>query len=317
MTQEPSADDVPSLPPPPEPPPSPPRPRRGRPLLWALAVLVVIAAAAGSAPYWLPLLPSGSDDRLAADETRLTQLEQQARQPPAEPEALATLRARVASLEARSAAAPDDTAAQQAASDGIQKLSARIDALEAKEAASLPQGDPQDAARLAAVADLRAALGGSGPYAAELAALRAMGPDPAALKPLEASAKTGIPDRALLAQQFRAETAPAIVAASAAAPAPEPEDFSDRVLARLEGVVTIRRVDGSDSPSAPALRETEAALEKGDLDAALEALKPLSGKEAEAAQPFAAQVQARLAAERAAGDLARQIEAKLAASGHP
>ena len=316
MTQEPSSDVVPSLPPPAEPPPSPPRARRRRPLLWVLAVLVVIAAAAGSSPYWLPLLPSGSDDRLASDEARLAQLERQESQPPAEPSSLATLRARVAALEARSAAAPD-TSAQQAASDAIQKLSARIDALESKAAASSPQVDPQDAEKLAAVADLRAALGGSGPYADEVDALRALGVDPTALKPLEASAKTGIPDRALLAEKFRAETAPAIVVASAAAPAAEPEDFSDRVLARLEGLVTIHRIDGSGSPSTTALRETEAALDKGDLDAADAALKPLSGKEAEAAQQFVAEVEARLAAEHAASELAREIEAKLAGGGHP
>jgi hypothetical protein len=316
MTQEPSSDAVPSLPPPPDPPLAPPPPRRRRPVLWAVAVLVVIAATAGSAPFWLPLLRSGSDDRLAADETRLTQLERQAHEAPAEPGSVAALRARVASLEARSAAAPD-TSAQQATSDAVQKLSARIDALEAKAAASSRQDDPQDAEKLAAVADLRAVLSGSGPYADELDALRALGPDPALLKPLEASAKTGIPDRALLAQQFRAETAPAIGAASAAAPAAEPEDFSDRVLARLESLVTIRRVDGSGSPSNPALRDTEAALEKGDLDAALAALKPLSGKEAQAAQPFVAAVEARLAAEHAAAYLARQIEAKIAGGAKP
>jgi hypothetical protein len=324
MTQEPFSDSVP--PPPPElPPPAPlppPRARRGRALLYGIVLAALVVGVAGTAPYWVPLLPWRADDRVAADEARIAQLEREARLPPAEPTSLPALQARVAALEARGPAAPDaaglDDAAQKAAADASQKLAARIDALETRVTGvsdAAAHGDPLDVAKLAAVADLRAALAGSGPFADELDALRALGGDLGALKPLDASAKTGIPDRALLAERFRAVTAPAILAAANAAPAPEPDDFSERVLARLEGLVTIRRVDGTQSPSAPAVRDAEAALDSGDLDGALRALKPLGGKDAEAARPFVAEVEARLGAERAVADLARQIAARLASGG--
>ncbi|HUB97353.1 MAG TPA: hypothetical protein VL993_15630 [Stellaceae bacterium] len=329
MTLEPIPEEgAPPPEPPPEPPPSPeppPRAKRGRAGLWVLLVAVLLVALAGTGPYWVPLLPWGTDSRLADDEARIARLEAQAREPPAEPPPLADLRSRVAALEAKSTAAAPDAAAladaaQKAAGDATQKLAARLDTLEAKTAslsAATAAGDPKDAARLAAVADLRAALAGSGPYASELDALAALGVDPALLKPLEAHAQTGLLERALLAGEFRTRTEPAIIAAGAAAPAPEPEDFSARVLARIEGLVTIRRVDGADSPSAPVIAKARLAIHRGNLEDAAAALKQLSGKEAEAAAPFLAQIEARLDAEHAVAALAEQIEATLVKSGQP
>jgi hypothetical protein len=309
MTQEPAPDDNPQ----PQLPPLEPPPRQRRTGWWVLVAVVALGGVVAAAAYWVTPMRLVADQRLAADEERIAQLEAQLNRPPAEPASLAALRARVAALEARPAAAPDD-AAQKAAEDAEQTLSARIDALDSRIASmstAQAHGDPADAAKLAAVADLRAALAGSGPYDSELDALRRLGIDGALLKPLEASAKTGLLDRALLAGEFRTRTAPALLAAEKAAPAPEPEDFTDRVIARLEGLVTIKRADEPESPSSQRAAEAQLAIRRGDLEGAIETLKMLGGKEAEAARPIIDEMQARLDAEHAVDTIAQQIAARL------
>jgi len=170
---------------------------------------------------------------------------------------------------------------------------------------------------LITVNELRAALAGSRPYAAALAAATEAAHDKpalaAALKPLAASAATGIPSLAQLVERFNQETAPAILRAAAAQPASE--SWSDLVLARLRALVVIRRIDGApqDDPSAAAVAGAQHALMQDDLDGAIAALEKLSGASAQAAQSWLAAARQRRDAEAALAALMRQVEAGLEA----
>ena len=87
----------------------------------------------------------------------------------------------------------------------------------------------------------------------------------------------------------------------------EPADKSDwreQALARLRGLVTIRRIDslsrtGSAGGSNGAVGAAQAALARGDLAGAVAALEQLTGADAEAARPWLLMARERLAAETA------------------
>jgi hypothetical protein len=336
---------------PPPPPPSPPPPRGSGAAAWATGVLVLVVAIVALAPFWAPpisaLLPWGGappDAALARLETqledadtarssadaRIARLEaalKQQRLPPPAPNpdaaALEALSQRIDTLGrqletlARATSNASGAASDLAAlKDAMQKADARIDALGAQLAATQAASDTKAATLLAAAAALRAALQGSGPYDGELATMTALGQgDPAieaALAPLAADAATGIPSAPLLALRFRAEVAPAIARASAAAKPAENGGFGDRVLARLKGLVSIRRIGVEDSGGAGIVHEAAAALDRGDLAGAAAALKPLAGDAAASARPFVADLARRIAADRAAADLVRQVAGRVA-----
>jgi len=327
-------------------------PRRRGVGAWVLSVLIVAFAMVGSTPYWAPsvmaLLPWGEgapaapqlgalESRLSAAETarrasdeRVARLEaqmkaqQNAPQAAPDPAALRALGQRIDALERRpepTSAPPPDTQtpqALQALQDTQQKTVARLDAFDARlsQAATLSASDAADLRLLAALADLRAALAASVPFEAELMALAALGQGDAAiadaLKPLAADAATGIANTALLGERFRAETAPAIRRAAAPAAAADDGSFGDRVLARVLGLVTIRRIGDDGTPVAAAVRGAGAALDKGDLAAAIAALGPLDGAAADAARPWVAAAQHRIDAEKSVADLSRRIAGRMA-----
>ena len=135
---------------------------------------------------------------------------------------------------------------------------------------------------------------------------------------LSGAAATGIPSAALLAERFRAEGAPAILRA-APATAQAGDDLAQRVLARVESLVTIRRIDpgGSATPAdatEAAVRTAGGAFEHGDLAGAIAALQGLSGAAADAAKPTLAAAQQRRDAESAVAGLAQKTASRLAAS---
>jgi len=347
-----------SPPPPPKasPPPnvSPPlpaaKPAKSRGAAWALSLLVLALALVGTAPYWapsvLPLLPwappqpeaqtSALAARLDAAEAaqskmaaQLAQVESEQQQQPQAPPPnygaiLQPLVGRLNALEQRTA----NSSAQgsSALTQSIQQMGARLDGFDAKLgklAAAQASGDETDRALLAAVAELRAAMAGSGPFDGELQSVAALAHNDsdiaAALQPLSGAAVAGLPSAALLAVQFRTETAPAILHATAAAPN-STGDLGDRVLAEIEGLVTVRRIDASGTPSDPteaAVRAAEASLDKGDLAGAIAALNGLRGGAADAAHPFIAAAQQRLDAERAVAGVAQKLMTRLAASAAP
>lgn len=332
-------------------------PRRRAAWLW-LALLLVAAGAVGSAPYWAPFVPWAQSETAApqfvaletrfntaeaarrAAEERLARLE--ARQEPqqsAAPQdagALEALGQRVDALEHRgeSSGAASDV---KSLTDAQQRAAARLDAVEtrlgslATASAATAASDTaaasgaSDVALYAAVAGLRAALAAGGPYEDELGVVATLGHGDAkieaAVQSLTPDAATGLPSRALLAERFGDETAPAIGRAAATATATTTTDdgsLGERALARIEGLVTIRRIgeDGAaGDPAAAAVARARAALDTGDLAAAIAALKSLDGAAAAAARPWVALATRRLAADSAVADLARQVAGRLASGG--
>ena len=118
----------------------------------------------------------------------------------------------------------------------------------------------------------------------------------AAAKPLAEPARKGVASRAVLGKDL-AELASRMAAASEPA---AKSDWREQTLARLRGLVTIRRIDGSShTGSEGAVGTAQAALARGDLAGAVAALEPLTGADAEAARPWLLMARERLAAETA------------------
>jgi hypothetical protein len=321
-----------------------PHPLTTRIRLWLLALLVLVLAIGGSAPYWLPwlqsLLPASSEQMpaqpVAARRTPAQQpppQEAPTQEAPAQPttavraatqqqerDALAALDARVTALENRPT--PNTGAAITGIDTQLQQLGARLDALEAQ----LAQLRKNEAARsdsaqrvlIVALAELGNAIATSQPFDAELASVEALGQSragwAASLKPLEASAKSGIPSIAVLAQRFSSEVEPAILRAHEASPGPQ-TSVLDRMVAKLRSLVIIRRTDNagiSGDPVEAAVATAQAALGKGDLVGATAALQKLSGAPRDAAASWLKPAQMRLAAQDIVAKLTQQVSADLA-----
>jgi hypothetical protein len=208
-----------------------------------------------------------------------------------------------------------DLARAAGASGALGDLADRIAALEARP--TVIDTEPPPAATLLAVAQLHGALRCSAPFAASLAALEALaGPDDqadddgmaAALAALTPHAATGIATLETLRDRFT----PLAEAILRAAVVPPGESWASRTLARLSGLVTLRRVGGDvagDTTEAIVAR-AEARLALGDLAAAVAEVAALDGARAEAAAFWLGDARARLAAEAALAALdARAIAA--------
>jgi uroporphyrinogen-III synthase len=311
------------------------RPSRA-PWIAVLAALVVALLVAGSAPLWTPLLPwspggdAALEQRVQAAETarraaeaRIARLESQTQQlesgarNAAPASALASLNDRVAALEHR-----PDTAAQTAQDlttlrQAIAGLSARLDTIEAKlgkVAAAQSEEGGSDRMLFLAVASLRAAMAGSGPYQGELAAVETLAQGDATLdatlQPLAAAAASGLPSTALLAERFQNETAPAIFRATAAGDV-SGDGWGERILARIRALVVVHRVDGGGDPTDTAVARARRALDAGDLAGAVAAVKPLSGAAAKAATPWLAAAEQRLDAQNALDRAAQLVAQRL------
>ena len=238
-------------------------------------------------------------------------------------EALQRLDRRVAALEVRPTVPVSDIAdtRQQLArlAGTAANLDARVAAL-GKAAPPQSAADTTDVALVLALLQIRGALELGRPFAAEYEALsglaRARPEIAAAAAALAGPAKTGLATRAVLANRLH-ELAGSIAAAGArldppadaarslpAVAKPTASDWADRALARLRGLVTIRRVDGVGERSVPEgaaapVNAAERALAGGDLDGAVGALDKLTGAPAEAARPWLRMANERLAAEAA------------------
>ena len=303
---------------------APRRPPIRVPATAALGALLVLALAlTGTAPYWAPpltrLLPWSRHADPAQEEEqqiaqRVTALEQQLG-------GNAALSDRVTALENKPA--PDASAVVAPLAAQVQQLNSRLDQIDTRlgqlahdEAAN---AESPQRVLMVALASLGNAVAGSRPFAAELASVEALGRGrngwAEALQPLEAPAKTGLPSTAVLAQRFTSDVAPAILRADAVGPT-EHETLGEAMLARLRGLIVVRRVDGrggSANPTDRAVEEAQAALDKSDLAGAVAALKPLSGAAATAAQPWLADAQQRLDAEQTIAKLSRNVASDMAA----
>jgi hypothetical protein len=145
---------------------------------------------------------------------------------------------------------------------------------------------------------MREAIEQARPFPAEFGAFikLARGSDLAAgAQPLAEPARNGVASRAVLVKGL-AELAGRMAASDPAVKS----DWREQTLARLRGLVTIRRIDDS-SPTGSngAVGAAQAALARGDLAGAVAALEPLTGTDAEAARPWLLMARERLAAETA------------------
>jgi uroporphyrinogen-III synthase len=287
----------------------------------------VAAEKTAGATAQLPPEITGLPTRIANLESRVAEIK-----PAALPDDLAGLPARVGALEQHSSAATSsaDAAAMSQLQSDAAALSDRLKAAETalsdlaalkKEVAALSAGGGV----ALAIAQLHDLIAAGKPFAAALDSLakvaagdqamtEALAPSLASLR---AHGDSGVATLADLQDSFPA-------AADAILHAMVPSDvsaanasFTDRVLARLASLVSIRPVGdsaGGDDPPARVAR-AEARLGAGDIESAVGELTALPpGAAADAAKPWLDRANARLDAERALDKLRAAAIAVLSAS---
>jgi hypothetical protein len=228
------------------------------------------------------------DSAVAAEKDGLQQIEQR----------LAKLEAQAVALKANDAAAAQNTRQE------LSRLSAsdtdfakRLASLETAAQSDNPGDLRSDAMLALLVAQMREAVDQARPFPAEYDAYTKLAHDPeltAAGKPLAEAAHDGVASRTVLAKNL-AQLAREPAAASEAAVEP---DWGSQALARLRGLVTIRRID--DAPQTgpeKALSAAQTALASGDLAGTVTMLEPLTGAEAESVRPWLRMARERLAVE--------------------
>jgi hypothetical protein len=199
----------------------------------------------------------------------------------------------------------------------IDEIEKRIDEVEAKSQAADDETSGAAAVALA-VGQLAEALKGSGPFSAELNAVKVFAKDDAtmtaAIAALEPRAAGGVPTVAELRGRFPA-VARAVVQADSKL---EEKGWVERALNRLSSLVTIRRTGeraiaagGTDG----ALAGAEQALAANDLAAAIQAMETLKPPAADAAAGWLGDARARMTAERLLATLQTRAISRLAAKG--
>ena len=151
----------------------------------------------------------------------------------------------------------------------------------------------KSAAVAIAFANLRAAVSDGRPYAAELDTISTLAPSVGDLGVLPAYAETGIPTVPALARSFDAARNNALAAPAAGG------SLVDNLLASAQSLVKIRPIDEattSDGPAA-ALARAKAALDQGDLAAAVKDVEALDDATRDAFSAWLGQARARLGAD--------------------
>jgi len=199
----------------------------------------------------------------------------------------------------------------------VEALTARLAALEHAErttdqrvAQSMTGASADRAVRLAVVAGaLRAAVERGTPFAAELAAAKALGADASALAPLEAFAGAGVPNAEALARDFD-KVEPAM--STAAMPASHDGGVLGRLQANAERLVRVRPVGDTpgDDPAA-GLARASAKAHRGDIAGALAEVERLPPSVQAPAADWIKAAKARTAALEAARQLAANSLAAL------
>ncbi|HLH51160.1 MAG TPA: hypothetical protein VKV96_17615 [Roseiarcus sp.] len=242
--------------------------------------------------------------------------EQKKEAPAISPTDLSALSERVKKLES----APREPPQSAGTSADIAALQERLGKVEAALAAPknetrvAPENGPgrKDWTGLAVAAEAVAArLAAGAPYAAEESALERLGADPAKIAALKPFAEHGAPTAEALAARF-AQAAPH--ALEAVAPK-ESGGVIDRLMSNMSRVVKITPVGATpgDDPAA-LLSQIAAALDRGDIGAAMALWSRLPEPARKASQDWAAAARARLAADAAAQDILNDAMAKLAAA---
>jgi uroporphyrinogen-III synthase len=238
---------------------------------------------------------------------------------------LAAVTARLATLEAAigNAAQLDDVSkrltmleGRAAEAQSVLALSDRVTALETTARRTMVE-QSSNIALLMAVSQWREALLAGHPFALELQTTKALAArvDVTVDDSAFADAATrGVPTLADLQRQF----SPAAAAAMRASAVPDGTSaWYRRILDRVLSIVTVRRLDGDAAGmnTAAVLARAENRLNAGDLAAAVAEMENLTGAAAIAAQAWQTQAKARVAAERAAADVATKAVAAVAAAG--
>ena len=153
----------------------------------------------------------------------------------------------------------------------------------------------KSAAAAIAFANLRAAVSDGRPYAAELDTISALVPSVGDLGVLPAYAEKGIPTVPDLARSFVVAKEGAQVATAPASSG----SLVDTLMASAQSLVTIKRLDEPTTGQGPgaALARAKAALDQGDLTAAVKEVETLDGASREAFAAWLGQAHARLSAD--------------------
>ena len=228
---------------------------------------------------------------------------------------------RLAAIETQSASR---VASETAASQDVQQELSRLgkvegdlaDRVAALEREAQSQEKPElraDGMMALLLGQMREAIEQARPFPAEFGAFikLARGSDLAAgAQPLAEPARNGVASRAVLVKGL-AELAGRMAASDPAVKS----DWREQTLARLRGLVTIRRIDDSShTGSNGAVGAAQAALARGDLAGAVAALEPLTGADAEAARPWLLMARERLTAETALDHVQELLTERLGGS---
>jgi hypothetical protein len=261
------------------------------------------------------------EGRLEENIAALAALREKQGGPTADP----ALLARIEKLEQSVAASAGSAAAGESRSAGeIAKLTTAVSTYEERIAgleSSLAESrrtavavGKADALALA-VGQLRDALAGGAPFAAELSTVqRLAGDNPrlaAALDPVSARAADGIATEAQLFARLPA----AIDAALAARPAASKGDWVDRSLGALKRWAGIRRIDGRGEDVEAVVARAEIAARRDDLATAVKELSQLEGAAGPAVGEWLSAARQRLAADAARTEISRIVLSGLAGGG--
>jgi hypothetical protein len=192
----------------------------------------------------------------------------------------------------------------------VADLSRRLPELE-RQIQSQGTSERKEATQMLLLLQMREAVEQARPFRAEYSAFKALDDDPrltSAAEPLAEAARNGVASRAVLSKRL-AELAEQIASATEAPPA---SDWGARALARIRGLVTIRRIDGASQTGPEAAVSTaQTALARGDLAGAVTALEPLAGASADAARPWVQMARERLSVEHALEQVQQLLTARL------
>jgi len=218
-----------------------------------------------------------------------------------------------AATSGRGESGPDDAQARvKENSAAIDSLKERIEALEqAKQASASTETVQRNQALVVAVGQLREALAGSKPFAAELSAVTALGNSDVSkiADRLTPYAAGGIATVADLRDEFP-RVADAVVQAGGESKSP---DWVTRALAQASNVVTVRRIGPVEGTTPGAIvSRAEARLANDDIDGALAEMAALTGPAADAGKNWVTKAQARVAAEQTLKDLHLQVIGQIA-----
>jgi hypothetical protein len=167
-----------------------------------------------------------------------------------------------------------------------------------------------DAARVLAINNLRFAADRGDPFVAELSVLAELGVGQVALDSIAPIAETGVDSEAALALAFDELAFEILDATNQAGPE---AGFWERLFGNARDIVTVRPTTAIEGDSAAAIvSRMQAALDAGDLTAALTERASLSEQGLEASVDWAARVELRLTLDAAIAELAIAIQQQVA-----